>query len=367
MSGHIRQRSPGSWELRHRVDGKVRTATFRGTKREAAARLRELMTAADRGQHVDANRITVAEHVRARIKQWQAGGRFSGRTAEHYNVLAAEIERHVGSVLLQKLSTLDVERMHTAMRGKGLSRTTAAAHALLQRALTDAVKHKLVHRNVAREQGAPPAKRSAPVATLTSDQVKELLTKLAGDRWRVPVTVALYTGLRRGEQLGLRWSNVDLDAKTIRVRAALDETEVDGVTVKEPKSEAGKRDITLPAVVVDALRDHRRAQLEQRLLLGLGKPSGGELVFPGDDGAHQAPRAFSQRWGRMAARLGVPEVTWHALRHTHASMLISAGVDVVTVARRLGHADPSITLRVYAHLFTTTDAAAAAAIDAALG
>jgi integrase len=103
------------------------------------------------------------------------------------------------------------------------------------------------------------------------------------------------------------------------------------------------------------------------MALGLGKPDDDALVFPGDDGGYQSPRAFSTRWGRTVARLELPDVTWHALRHTHASMLISAGVDIVTISKRLGHAKPDITLRVYSHLFAKDDAAAAAAINAALG
>ena len=124
------------------------------------------------------------------------------------------------------------------------------------------------------------------------------------------------------------------------------------------------RTITLPQVVVDALREHRRRQLEMCLLLGLGKPSDAALVFPSwRKGGYQSPRAFSLRWGRAAARLGVPRIVWHSLRHASASLLIAAGVDVATVARRLGHADPGVTLRVYSKMFAKDDSAAAAAID----
>ena len=165
---------------------------------------------------------------------------------------------------------------------------------------------------------------------------------------------------------GPRWRNVDLDGAKLHVVEALEETR-SGLTVKTPKTAAGRRTISLPAIVVDALRAHRRAQLEMRLALGLGKPSDDALVFPGIDGRHQSPRAFSMAWRRATRRLGLPAVHWHALRHTHASMLIAAGVDVVTVSRRLGHSKPDVTLRVYSHLFAADDSAAAAAIDRALG
>jgi integrase len=118
--------------------------------------------------------------------------------------------------------------------------------------------------------------------------------------------------------------------------------------------------------VIDALREHRRQQLELRLALGLGKPADDALVFPGDDGGYQSPRAFSTRWGRAVDRLKLPDVTWHSLRHTHVSMLINAGLDIVTISKRLGHAKPDITLRVYSHLYRKDDRAAADAINAAM-
>jgi integrase len=173
--------------------------------------------------------------------------------------------------------------------------------------------------------------------------------------------------MRRSEQLALKWSYVDLHGAKLYVREALEETKANGVMVKPPKTEAGRRTISLPSLVIAALREHRREQLERCLLLGLGRPADDALVFPGDDGGHQSPRLFSMRWGRRAARLGMPEVTWHALRHAHASMLIAAGIQLPMVAARLGHADPMITLKVYAHLFEKDDAAAAAALEQALG
>ncbi len=373
MSGHIRERGAGgSWELRYELprscDGKrrTRTETFHGTKKAAAARLRELMTSVDRGEHVDANKISVAQHVRARVEQWRAAGRVSPSTHEHYEQLAALIVAHLGDVTIQKLTTLNIERWHAALRAKGLSAPVIRhAHDLLSRALSDAVRHNLLVRNIAREQ-KPHAGRSPEVAIITADQIKPLLAKLEGSELYVPAVVALYCGVRRAEQLAARWRNVDLDGAKLHVVEALEETR-SGLTVKTPKTATGRRTISLPAVVVDALRAHRRAQLEQRLLLGLGKPSDDALVFPGIDGRHQSPRAFSMAWRRATRRLGLPAVHWHALRHTHASMLIAAGVDVVTVSRRLGHSKPDVTLRVYSHLFAADDSAAAAAIDRALG
>jgi integrase len=167
--------------------------------------------------------------------------------------------------------------------------------------------------------------------------------------------------------LALPWLNVDLDSKVISVREALEETREHDIQVKAPKTKAGKRDVSLPAIVVDALRGHRRAQFELRVALGAGKLPDGALVFPAPlKAGSQSPRAFSKEWADVAASIGMPEVTFQALRHTHGSQLIDAGVDIVTISKRLGHASPNITLKVYAHLFRKDDSKASDAIDVAL-
>jgi integrase len=176
--------------------------------------------------------------------------------------------------------------------------------------------------------------------------------------------VAVFTGLRLGEALALRWSNVDLDRKILRTVEALEQTKRFGIRFKTPKSKAGKRDITLPDLLVDALRGHRKAQLELRMQVGAGKLPDDALLFSTIEGRPLSPIDVSVLWGRFAATIGMPEITFHALRHTHASQLIDAGVDIVTISKRLGHSKPDITLRIYAHLFRKDDGKAAAAINA---
>jgi integrase len=173
--------------------------------------------------------------------------------------------------------------------------------------------------------------------------------------------------MRLGEVLALRWGRVNLDTKLVQVREAIEETRALGVRFKTPKSKAGTRDISLPDLAADTLRNHRKQQLELRLQLGLGRLSDDDLVFPNIKGEPQAPNTISAEWSDLAERIGSPEITFHALRHTHASQLIKAGVDIVTVSKRLGHSKPVITLRIYAHVFNDSDSKAVDAINAALG
>jgi integrase len=197
--------------------------------------------------------------------------------------------------------------------------------------------------------------------------VPGLVAKLErSERLCVPAMISLFTGMRLGEVLALRWRRVDLDKAIIQVREALEYTKAHGIRLKQPKTNAGRRDISLPDVLLEALRDYRKAQLELRMKLGAGKLPDDALLFADIDGNPPSPNVLSAAWADFAERIGAPEIRFHALRHTHASQLIDAGVDIVTISKRLGHTKPDITLRIYAHLFRKDDGKAAAAINAAL-
>lgn len=386
MKGHIRHRGKKdesgkrSWEIkfdlgRDPASGKRRIQyhSFRGTKRDAQVQLREIMGAADKGSYVESSKVTVADHMRARLARWKASGEIGAKTAERYKELIEnQIVPHLGALTVQKLHPRDLEAWHATLKvsgrrdGKGgiAGRTIKHAHRILSKALAEAARHDLVSRNVAAIEGAPKVE-ATEVEILTAEQIKALVGSLRGRPAFAPVVTALFTGLRRGELLALRWAAVDLDCKTMHVREALELTKA-GIVFKAPKTKAGKRGLALPDVVVEALREHRRAVLEQRLALGLGRLPDDALVFPALDGGPRCPRDFSKAWARIADAEGFPQVTLHALRHTHASQLIDAGLDVVTIARRLGHASPNVTLAVYAHLFAKRDDKAAAAVNAAM-
>ena len=155
------------------------------------------------------------------------------------------------------------------------------------------------------------------------------------------------------------------NAATLRVERSLEQTRA-GLAFKPPKTKHGKRTISLPPHAIKVLRDHRRKQLELRLQPGLGKPDPDAQVFGNEDGTPMLPNNMTRRWQDVCISRGLPQVMFHALRHTHASALIAAGIDVVKISRRLGHADPTVTLRTYAHLFDKVGTAAAGAIELAL-
>jgi integrase len=371
MKGNLTKRGKNSWRLKfdagRPLTGKrnVQFVTFRGSKREAQVKLAELIASVGKGAYVEPSRIDVANFVRGRVDQWEAAGHITARTAQRYRQLVEnQIAPHLGARLLQKLSRLDIEAWHTTLKNGGLAaRTIGHAHRVLSKALSDAESDGAIVRNVCKLQKAPKvAEREMAVV----QDVGALVAKLRGERLYVPALVALFTGMRLGEILALRERRVNLDAGVIEVREALEETQAHGVRFKPPKSKSGRRDISLPDIVVEALREHRRQKLEQRVKLGLGKPEADALLFSNLEGGPLRPSAVSSDWGELAARTGMPGITFHSLRHSHASQLVSEGVDIVTISKRLGHAKPAVTLAVYAHMFTSDDRKAAAAINAAL-
>jgi integrase len=370
-TGHLVERSPGHWAIvisvRDPATGKRKRQwhPFRGTKTEAKAERIRLIAAMNAGTAVEPTKVTVANFVRARVDQWEAAGDIAAKTAQRYRQLIEnQMAPHLGAKPLQKLSRLDVEAWHTVLRNGGLAaRTIRQAHRVLGKALSEAERDTLVAKNVCRQQRAPKVAHSE--MTIVQD-VPGFVDKLRGSRLYILATVALFTGMRLGEILALRWSRIDLDRGVIEVREALEETKAFGVRFKAPKSKAGRRDVTLPDILVDVLREHRKATLELRLQLGLGKLPPDALLFANLEGQPQRPSNVSSDWGDFAQRIGIPEITFHALRHTHASQLIAQGVDIVTISQRLGHAKPNITLATYAHMFHIDDSKAAAAINAAL-
>jgi integrase len=379
-AGNITRRGERSWRVkfeageRDPATGKRRTryVTVRGTKKDAQRELTRLLAEVENGTSVDPSGITVAEWLRGWFNE---AGDLSPKTLERYRQLAErQIIPHVGATALQKLRPAQIHDWHTKLLKSGgatgcplSARTVGHAHRVLHRALERAILLEIVSRNVAAVI-PPPMVGHAEVAILNAEQIADLLAKLA-DHWLYPIaSLALATGMRRGELCALTWGSVDFDNATVRVERSLEETAA-GLRFKPPKTRAGRRVISLPASAVAALRAHRAAQIEHRLALGLGRPDVNDLVFARPDASPHPPDNLSRDWRRNVLFLKLPLVSLHALRHSHVSALIAAGLDVVTISRRIGHASPAVTLGVYAHVFAAADkdTAAALAIEAAMG
>ncbi len=371
MTGTIIRRGKKSWRLKYDMppgeDGVRRIAyvTVKGTRKDAEKELRAKLSTIDAGTHIDPSKLTVGEY----LDDWldKAAPLTAGPvTLERYReFVRLQIKPHLGTESLQALRPKHIREWHQALidEGKISLRTIANAHGALRTALARAVTDEILARNVARII-KPPTWETAEVVILTKDQIAEVFDKLAGHPLYPIVAVAIGTGARRGEIGALTWGAVDLDAGTMTIRQALEQTRAGGTRVKAPKTKAGRRTIGLPAVTVAALREHRIKTLELRLACGAGALRDDTPIFATLEGEWPSLYLITNQWRDAVRTLGLPKITFHALRHCHASALIAAGLDVVTVSRRLGHSKASITLDVYAHLSTNNDAAATAAIDA---
>jgi integrase len=348
---------------------KTRYASFKGTKRDAQIELAKLVAAAAASTLVEPSKTTVGEY----LLDWIDGPHgLSGKTSERYRQLIdSQIIPHLGAIVLQKLKPAHIADWHEKLirgggdNGRPLSaRTVGHAHRVLHRALARAAAIELVDRNVA-SVVRPPKVEEMEVESLTADQIATVLAALK-DHWLAPIVVlALSSGARRGELLALRWADIDLEAATVRIERSLEQIKA-GLRFKAPKTKHGRRTVSLPPVALEALRAHRRRQLELRVALGQGKPEPDALVFSTVEGDPIPPNNLSRDWARFVKARELPAVSFHGLRHSHVSALIAGGVDALTVSRRIGHGSPVVTMKVYAHLFSGTDKAAAKAFEAAL-
>ena len=381
MRGSITRRGQNSWRLKFDLGGRdpkngkrlTRFVTVRGNKKEAQAELARLLTALDAGTLVEPSKTTVASYMRSWVKT-AAALTLAPKTAERYaQLIENQIVPHLGVLALQKLKPIHIADWHAKLlKGGGheggplKARTVGHAFRVLHKGLEDAVKHEVLARNPAAVI-SPPKVAGEEIEILSADQVRAALSAMKETPIYPHIVMLLSTGMRRGELMGLRWGDVDFEAGKLRIDRTVEKTKAYGLRLKQPKSKHGRRTITLPEGALEVLKAHRKVQLELRLALGLGRLLPDVFVFGTVEGELRDPDRITQDWKRFAAARGLPRVTLHAFRHSHASALIAAGADPVTVSRRLGHGSPVITMSTYAHLFDRSDEAAAKAIDAVLG
>ena len=365
--GHILQRGKQSWELkfdlgRDPATGKrlSRHVTFRGTKREAQAELNRLLNRRNEGTYVDPTKMSVAEY----LEHWltvDIERRVARKTAvRHRQLIERQIAPRIGQMPVRQLTPTHIEAFEAQLQrsghvkgrkaGQGLTaQTVLHVHRTLSQALAHAVRAGVLFKNPA-EQVKPPRPPRREIAILSKAEVATLL-RAAGPLY-LPVLVAVTTGMRRGELLGLRWSDIDLKTARLTVNQSLERLK-GKTTFKSPKTQGSRRTITLPALTVEALKEHRSQQ---------GRIGAGELVFS-HAGIPWDPDSLTKAFDRLVEATGVRRITLHGLRHTHISHQLMDGVHVKVVSERAGHANVSITLSVYAAFIPTLQADAAAGVD----
>jgi integrase len=377
QTGHIRQRSPGTFELRYSLGtdpatGKRRTvtSTVRGSRKDAERELRRLLRSLDTGEHVDPTRMTVRQWLTTWLDAVQQ--EVSPKSHERYTEIVENfLAPALGNLPLSKLAPAHIQGAYTGWatsgrrdgREGGLSpRTRRHIHRILKSALARAVEQQLLARNPADafKKRLPKVERRQ-MATLTVDQSRRLLDSIGHTRVYWPALLAVSTGMRRGEILALRWANLDLTRGVVRVVESLEQTKA-GLRFKAPKTEK-TRAVTLPAFAIEELRRLKRLQAEQLLALGV-RQTGHSLVCAREDGEPLQPRSLTHEFARLISRAkDIPRLRFHDLRHSHATQLLDAGVHPKVAQERLGHSTITTTLDLYSHVSETMQENAAARID----
>ena len=345
-SGSIYTRKDGRVVGEYEANGKKRYV-YGKSKKDVAAKLAKAIVDRDAGLVYDSGKLTVGAY----LDKWLDTIRdtLRKRTVQrHEQIARLHLKPTLGKVKLDKLNALQLQTLYRQKLDSGLSpRTVQIIHATLYKALKQAVRWQLIPRNVAEAVNSPKAPK-AEINPLTVAQVKSLLNAARGDRLEALYILAVTTGLRSGELLGLQWRDVDLEARVLQVRRTVFNGEVNA-----PKTARSNRSIKLSNIATDALRRHPRAF---------------EWVFSSNAGTSMSVHNLHNRsWKPLLKRAGLPLSTrFHDLRHTCATLLISKGVHPKLVQELLGHSSIEMTLDTYSHVLPNMGDAAAGAMDDAL-
>lgn len=354
------------------ADGKRQRPSAHGfrTKSEAndaaQKRIDEIKEA--RRKASDAPPATLRELLDRWFEQ-SAAKRCTPKTIERYRDLVSYVAPKVLDTALGDLIPMILEtemhRLHESGgrgRVKGLAaKTIRNLFSVLNAALTRALGWGLLTSDPTRGVQLPVV-RSREAASLSPDETQRLL-EFARGHWFYPILeFAAATACRRGEILALTWSDIEFESKVAAITKSLEQTRA-GLRIKAPKSNR-MRAVPLPSSLIAVLRDHRRQQEEQRQLFGPDYRADLDLVFADADGNYLRPDPLSAAVSKIATRAGFTHVGLHSLRHSHGSHLLSAGVPLPAVSKRLGHSNPAITLKVYSHALQKDEVQAADTWDA---
>jgi len=355
MTGSVRKYGP-TWRIRWDAgikpngDRDQRSKGGFRTRKEAEVALSEALTEARQGRVVDTRKLTVASW----LETWLTGKhnlRPSTRRAyeSHIRVYLTPL---IGHCLLSALRADHLDAMYEDIRAGRLRRPPSAAtlhrlHATLHSALQTAYRRRVIPQNPAAQvelEGAPRNVR----AIWTPQELSAFLRHASQDRLAAAYHLAAFTGLRRGELCGLRWRDLNLEQGLLTVYQQHVEVG-SAVVVGEPKTKGSARVVALDLLSVSVLRGHKAAQAAERLAWGSAYQDKG-LVFVRENGAPLRPEYVTRHFLRLGAEAGLPRIVLHALRHTHASHALAAGVSMALVSQRLGHSSIAITADTYTQI-----------------
>jgi integrase len=361
--GTIYQRD-GSWVAAYTDAAGKRRELWAKTRSAVADRLNDALRARKKGEPIPAASGTLAAFVPVWLEGQTVARKRARTIRRREQLLRLHVVPVLGRVPLAKLAPEHLQRLY-ALKLETLGDTTVHhIHATIHRMLEHALRSNLIGRNVADLVDAP-AIKAREMTTLSEEELRRFLDEVAGDRLEGLYATGVTTGMRLSELLGLRWRDLDLGKRTIRLRTTLEKYhgEIDFV---EPKTKGSRRQIDLTSTAADALRRHRIAQAKERLAAGAAWTDL-DLVFTNELGGPVADQTFRRGLHRHLAAADCPRIRIHDGRHTAATILLGRGVHPKIVSEMLGHSRISTTMDLYSHVTPTMQRAAIAEMEKAIG
>jgi integrase len=367
--GSIYQEASGRWVAavtQYDASGKRRRVRrFGKTRTEARKKLKELQQQQEQGVQLTDGNVTMQQFL-TRWLEDSVRPSVRPRTYEGYeSIVRVRVIPRIGRQSLNKVTPAVLQRLYSDLARAGLSaRSIHHTHRVLHKAFKQAMRWGLIPRNPTEAVDSPRAQQ-AEMKTLTIEEVNCLLDGTREHRLHALYVVAVSTGMRLGELLALKWDDIDEPNRRLFVRRSVQRTR-GGLVFVPPKTAKSRRTVILTSMALDALKEHRRRQAEERLRIGPEWEDQG-LVFPNVTGGPQDPGTMSTRFKDVLVRLGLSRVRFHDLRHTAASLLLSAGTHPKVVSEMLGHATIVLTLDTYSHVIPAMHSHAAETMDRLLG
>lgn len=345
------------WEARYTSGfdpktGKQKQHSISGkTQAEVAQKLREITAEIGRGEYREACKLTVGQWLDIWSEEYLGG--LKPRTVESYRCqINTHIRPTLGMIQLEQLNAHTVQHFYNDLRGKGLApKSVKIVHGVLHRALQQAAAIGYLRTNPSEACKLPRVVKKE-IKPLDDDTIQQFMGAARGHRFELIYLVALFTGMREGEVLGLSWDRIDFDRGTLLIDRQLQRAKgADGVrrySLVPLKNDRWRR-ITPANFVMELLRRQQRRQAEWRLRAGPVWENS-DLVFTTELGGHLSPYTVYHNFKRLAASIGIPEARVHDLRHSYAVAAIKSGDDIKTVQGNLGHATASFTLDIYGHV-----------------
>lgn len=380
MAGSVEKRGENRWRLvvsgGTGPDGRriKYTKTIQATsRREAEKELAKFVAEVERGLYMEPSRLTFAEFVERWLRDYGESNLAPKTLFRYRQILESRILPSMGHLKLEQIRPVHLIEFYKNLQEDGIredgkpgglsAKTILYHHRVISSILNDAVEWQLIPFNPA-SRVKPPKVQKKQAACYDVVQVKAMLKALETEepKYRVIVTLALLTGLRRGELMGLTWQDVDFDGGTLMVRQASQYLPGKGTFVKEPKNESSQRLLALPRVLINMLRQYKKEQAEHRLKVG-DLWQGSDRLFTTWDGQPMHPDTISKWFPKFLKRHGLTPLTFHGLRHTTATVLINKGIPLKNVSGRLGHADVGTTGNIYSHFLQSADRVIADTLD----